>query len=247
MPARRLTDPVIFRDGVVTAIIARRGQAERVRVYIDGSPALDLAALVVDQAGLRCGDRLQADRQRELYDLDSPYRARERALRLLSLRDRSEREVERRLRQAGFAPPVVAEALVWLRGLGYLDDRRFANTYAAEKHRVGWGPARIRAELAARGVERSVVDEVVATMGPRSEDGAEGGTEGNDVLEELVRRRFSAQFAADPEAAERRLAGYLGRRGYDWDTIGRMTRLLRVEAAGEEAPPAFLDTSSGGT
>ena len=88
-----------------------------------------------------------------------------------------------------------------------------------------------------------MVDEVVATTGPRSE----GGTEGSDVLEELVRRRFSAQFAADPEAAERRLAGYLGRRGYDWDTIGRMTRLLREEAAGEGAPPAFLDTSSGGT
>lgn len=59
-----------------------------------------------------------------------------------------------------------------------------------------------------------------------------------------VRRRFGAQFVTDPETAERRLAGFLVRRGYDWETIGRVARALRLEAgAGPDAGP---DADAGG-
>ena len=53
----------------------------------------------------------------------------------------------------------------------------------------------------------------------------------------LVRRRFGAQFATDADAAERRLTGYLARRGYDWETIARVSRELRAEAGGEVTLP----------
>jgi regulatory protein len=221
-----------LQDGVVTALVARRGQSDRVGVHLDGHFALDLAAVVADRAGLRAGDTLSADRQRELLEQDTPFRARERALRFLAVRDRSRRELEMRLRQAGFEAAVVGETVAWLAGLGYLDDRRFATAYAAEKERTGWGARRIRAELASKGVERSIVDEVLAL---REETESEG-TEGMDALEQMVRKRFGSQFAADPDAAERRLAGFLARRGYDWDTIGRMARVLRVEAAEFRGP-----------
>ena len=235
MTGHRRTEPVVLQDGVISALVARRGQAERVAVHLDGHRAFDLSSVVVDRAGLRAGDPLIAERQRELLDQDAPYRARERALRLLGLRDRSRREIEMRLRQAGFEPPAVAETVEWLTGLGYLDDRRFAGAYVAEKQRGGWGPRRIRAELAAKGVERPVVDEALAA---REENGTTGG-DGDAVLEQTVRKRFGGQFATDPEAAERRLAGFLARRGYDWDTIGRMIRMLRAETSSEAESPSI--------
>jgi regulatory protein len=219
-----------LQDGVITALLARRGQAERVAVHVDGRRAFDLSSVVADSAGLRVDDLLTADRQQELLDQDAPYRARERALRLLGLRDRSRREVEIRLRQAGFDQKVVDRTLEWLAGLGYLDDRRFAGAYVAEKQRGGWGPRRIRAELAAKGVERSAVDEAVAAL---EDSGSAASAGGDAALEDVIRRRFGGQFTADPEGAERRLAGFLARRGYDWDTIGRMTRMLRAEASSE--------------
>ena len=230
MPGRRPTEPAIFHDGGVTALVLRRGRAERVAVHLDGLRAFDLSSLVADGAGLRAGEPLTAERQQELLHQDAPYRARERALRLLGLRDRSRREIGMRLRQAGFEPGVIDETVEWLAGLGYLDDRRFAGAYAAEKQRSGWGSRRIRAELAAKGVERSVVDEAVAA---REDAGSGASEEADTALEDVVRRRFGGQFAADPEGAERRLAGFLARRGYDWDTIGRMTRVLRAAAASE--------------
>jgi regulatory protein len=236
MPGYRRTQPVVFQDGVITALVARHGRAERVAVHLDGHRAFDLSSLVVDRAGLRAGDPLSADRQQELVDEDAPYRARERALGLLGVRDRSRRELEMRLRQAGFDPPVVGETVEWLAGLGYLDDRRFAGAYVAEKQRGGWGPRRIRAELAAKGVERSVVDEAVAGL---EDAGSAGRGDGDPALEEMIRKRFGGQFAVDPEAAERRLAGFLARRGYDWDTVGRMIRMLRAEASSEAESPSI--------
>ncbi len=207
-------------------------------VYLEGRLAFDLSAVVVDRAGLRAGDPLSADRQRELLEQDAPYRARERAVRFLGVRDRSQREVEMRLRQAGFDPEVTAQTVVWLQSLDYLDDRRFAAAYAAEKQRTGWGARRIRAELASKGVERSVIDEVLEIQ---EDAGSAGAVEGANALDETVRKRFASQFATDPQAAERRLAGFLARRGYDWDTIGRMTRTLRAEAAGTAAGSASAE------
>ena len=211
-------------------MVARRGQVERVAVHLDGRRAFDVSCVVADSAGLRAGDFLTAEQQQTLISQDAPFRTRESALRLLGLRDRSRRELETRLRQAGFESGVVGETLEWLAGLGYLDDRRFASAYVAEKQRGGWGPRKIRAELAAKGVERSVVDDTIAALEqPDSTEAAED----DSVLERTVRRRFGGQFVTDPEAAERRLAGFLGRRGYDWDTIGRMVRILRAEASSE--------------
>ena len=208
-------------------------------VHLEGRLAFDLSAVVVDRAQLRAGDALSADRQRELLEQDAPYRARERALRFLGVHDRSQREVEMRLRQVGFLPEVIGQTVVWLKSLDYLDDRRFAEAYAAEKQRTGWGTRRIRAELTGKGVDRSVIDEVLEIQ---DEAEATGAREGADALEQTVRKRFSSQFASDPQAAERRLAGFLARRGYDWETIGRMARTLRAEAA--DAAPAEPDSPS---
>ncbi len=237
--ARGEAEPATYRDGVITALVARRGQADRVGVHLDGHFAFDLSVLVADRAGLRAGDPLSADVQLRLREEDAPYRARERGLRFLGTRDRSRCEVERRLRQAGFGSGVISETLTWLAGLGYVDDRRFAASYAAEKRRGGWGDRRIRAELAAKGVARAVIEEVLQE-GVDSGDGGEGA----DLLDRTVRRRFAAQFASDPDAAERRLAGFLGRRGYDWDAIRRLSRALRIETAeGRSAETAFGPSS----
>ena len=208
-------------------------------VHLEGRLAFDLSAVVVDRAGLRAGDALSADRQRELLEQDAPYRARERALRFLGVHDRSQREVEMRLRQVGFLPEVIGQTVVWLKSLDYLDDRRFAEAYAAEKQRTGWGARRIRAELTGKGVDRSVIDEVLEIQ---DEAESTGAREAADALEQTARKRFSSQFASDPQAAERRLAGFLARRGYDWETIGRMARTLRAEAA--DAAPAEPDSPS---
>lgn len=227
MGPARTRAPGPRNTGVVTSLAAVPGRADRIAVRIDGLKAFDLATVLVDQAGLRVGDVLSEDVQVALIAKDAPFRARERALRLLASRDRSRGEVEVRLRTAGFAPEIVTDTVAWLLGLGYLDDGRFAARYCAEKQRNGWGPRRIRAELIRKGVERTLVDEALSS----ADDGSETA-EGLEAVTALARRRFGEQYRRDPVAAGRRLAGFLARRGYDWETIAAVVRVLAAEAGG---------------
>ena len=207
----------------------KRGRTDRVAVFIDGSRAFDLADVVAEQADLRVGARLSVDAQQRLLELDAPHRARDRALRLLALRDRSCREMSERLRSAGYEATVVSDTIAWLRDLDYLNDSRFAAAYLSAKAKSGWGRRRIAAELALKGVERRLIDEALED----EEETGEGGAEAMEALLSLVRRRFGKDLQSDPDGTARRLAGFLGRRGYDWDTIRSVLRTLKDEAGAE--------------
>ena len=231
----RGTAPRLRGEGVITALATKRGRAERLVVYVEGARAFDLASAVADRAGLRVGTTLSEEAQERLLEEDAPYRARDRALGWLAVRDRSCHEVAERLRGAGFAPDVVAETVAWLRDLAYVDDARFAAGYVSAKLRSGWGERRIRAELHRKGVDRGLIE---GALEQETSDAGSGVAEGFEAVTDLARRRFGRQFESDPAGAARRLAGFLGRRGYDWDSINAVTRKLTGETAGEGGVPS---------
>ena len=212
-------------DGIISALKVRNRQPDRMAVYLDGSYAFDLATGLVDEGGLHTGDLLSREAQERLLHLDAPHRGRSRALRLLALRDRSRHEVETALRRSGFEPQVIVDTVDWLTAIGYLDDARFATSYAAERLRAGWGERRVRAELRRKGIERDLMQQAVESEG----DDPQAAMEGAETVLRLARRRFGRQFGVDPQSAERRLAGFLLRRGYDWETVGKVARALRLE------------------
>jgi len=117
---------------VITSLTVRRGKGDRIVVGLDGASEFELSSVLVDGAGLRVGLFLSEEQRERLVREDEPYRARSRALHLLAVRDRSRREVETRLRGLGFGQEAIDDTTAWLEGLGYLDDERFAQRYAAE-------------------------------------------------------------------------------------------------------------------
>jgi regulatory protein len=232
-PADRPPEP--GQAGVVTSLVAKKGRSDRQVVYLDGTRLFALAVEVVERAGLRQGDTLDEKLQADLLEEDAPYRARDEALDMLATRERCAREVEERLQGAGFDGEVVASTISWLGSRGYLDDRRFALSFAEVKLRGGWGARRIRAELLRKGTDREAVEEVLRAVVQEGTE-VEGVAAGVAVATALARRRFGGQFAADPAAARRRLAGFLARRGYDWETIATVTRALADESVPEVLP-----------
>jgi regulatory protein len=140
----------------------------------------------------------------------SPERAKERALRLLSVRPRSHAELARRLRMAGFAEPDIDSALSDLETVGLIDDEQFARELAA--HEVGGRLAGRRAALASlrkSGVARDLAERAVDEAAGEDEEAR---------AEELARSRLGRLRGLPPEAAYRRLVGFLQRRGYSGET-----------------------------
>lgn len=228
---RREAEPEV-RTGTITRIAVRSGRPDRTVIYLDDRRALDVATAVVSEAALHTGKWLEEEDCAVILAADEPHRARERALRLLGVRDRTVAEIRSRLTGAGFTSPAVESTVAYLLDLRYLDDERFATRYVAEKGRNGWGDRRLRSELMRKGVDKRVIEAALAAL----EEDEEAGNQAGQALLDLVRRRFGRQWAIDREAAARRLAGFLLRRGYDWDEVSRLTRALDSEVAPSDPP-----------
>ncbi|MCX8032915.1 MAG: recombination regulator RecX [Thermoleophilia bacterium] len=225
------------QEGAITAIEPIKGRAGRVAVYIDGAIWAELDAELVARGGLVVGEKVTASRLDAIIAQDASRRARERAIRLLETRERSCRELQARLQQAGFSPPVIAETLDWLRSLGYLDDVRFARRYALEKYKRGYGISRIRGELGRRGISSELADQILdELMAEECGTGKESAGECPEPLIQEVRRRFGRAFAQDKEKTSRRIAGFLMRRGHDWDMVHSVIRLLENTVGLDDCP-----------
>lgn len=152
----------------------------------------------------------------------------ERALRLLAARPRTREELRDRLLRAGFEAADVQDELDRLERVGLLDDARFAREFAERE--VGGRLAGSRAvgrALAAKGVARPVIEEVVEAYAR--------GDEARAVA--LARSRAPRLAALGPEAAFRRLVSLLSRRGYDPGTSIRAARVALGLAPDEAADP----------
>jgi len=134
--------------------------------------------------------------------------AREAALRLLNVRERSAAELRIRLRRKGYDADVIASTLEGLAEQGLQDDGRFAEAFAETATARGLASRRIQNELRARGVDKELAA-AASTEDPEAELAR---------ARELAAKRAARMGGLDPEARARRVAGLLARRGFDPDT-----------------------------
>lgn len=134
------------------------------------------------------------------------------ALRLLSRREHSRKELEEKLRRRGFGLAEISEALSELESQGWLDNRRSAQHLAKELlGRRGYGLARAVRELRERG------------FGPDEIEHALEGFAGEEA--ELERARSAATRLLCSERKDfRRVARFLERRGFGAQVILEVLR-----------------------
>ncbi len=177
-------------------------------VEVDRGRFASLPLDAVEPLGLQVEAELAPavlDRLRELADVEAAERA---ALRALARRAHARLDLRRRLVKRQHPPAAVEAALdrVALRGL--LDDRRFAEQYAALRATRGKGPARLLRDLQAQGVERRTAEHAVRRA--LEEEGIDPRVEARAVAAKRAR-----QLAGLPVAVrKRRLLAFLVRRGY---------------------------------
>jgi regulatory protein len=145
-------------------------------------------------------------------DLAAEFRRAENvSLHALTRRAQSHRELERVLRSREFSDEVIAHEIERLERVGLIDDIALAqNLVGSLQERKGLGRTGIAAELARRMLSPAAIEYALELI---------------DTGDELARARELAakrapQLASyDRATAERRLAGYLARRGYSGSTV----------------------------
>jgi len=136
-------------------------------------------------------------------------------LKLLARREHSARELAVKLEARGYTAADVAVALAALAAKSLLSDERFSETYVHHRIAKGYGPLRIRHELAQRGVAAQLIEQALEQADvdwPQHLAGVRAGKFGN---------RMPAGF---PEQA--RQGRFLQQRGFSTEDIRRLFRNL---------------------
>lgn len=136
--------------------------------------------------------------------------AKERALRLLSYRERSCRELLKRLEQDGYPHDVAASVVDRLQELELVDDARFARLYVQTKSSAGYGVRRIAMELRRKGVPEDIVDTHASVLREDETERVRHAIRQGDTLNHESRQRAWRRLVAkgfDPAAVSAALNG----------------------------------------
>jgi len=197
---------------------------ERVLVTLSGGRFFTIPAeqAYVLSVGLEISDAEIA----RLDHIDQYFRGREKALRLLALRNRTRHEVKTALEKISIESAIREGILSELEENGLVDDARFAREYTQTKAEARFmGPHRLRHDLARLGVRRDVVDAAIEeTFGGETQEAQAWA---------LVERKLG--LSTPDEKSVRRLAGLLRRKGYDYEVVNRVSYELLRRAGNERA------------
>ncbi len=215
--------------GTVTALVAQKKNPNRVNVYLDGKFAFGLAA--IEAVRLRRGQVLtEADIER-LRTADDVEKAREKALRFLSNRPRSEWEVRQNLLKAGYGDEAIDRVLERLRGVGLVDDAAFVRYWIDNRAQFRpKGEVALRQELRRKGVEREVIDTALEESEHADHEAAiHAAIAKADRYRQLPREEFAQKLGA-----------YLARRGFDYETVREAVQAA-WQAVHADEPSTYFD------
>lgn len=154
--------------------------------------------------------------------------AREIALRQLTSRARTKEELRRSLARRHVPDEAADEVVERFQEVGLLDDAAYARDWVASAGRRLRSRRVLGQELAGKGVDREVIDEAMAEVTLEDE---------YSVALRIAQRRVPGLEGLERSTAYRRLAGALGRRGFDTQVVSRVVREVLTEAAHGDDPP----------
>ncbi len=195
---------------------------ERAVLTTNDGETLIVHAEALKLAGIREGHVLD-NKARKRLDLERVRQtAHKAALRLLSHRPRSERELAQRLRQRKLPSDVVADEIERLRGAGLLDDEAFARAWVDERQASApRGQGLLRYELLGHGVRSELADEAVASVDDRT------------AALTIARKRAPRLQGLEFRQFSQRLGGFLERRGFAYEDVAEAVRTVWNETAAE--------------
>lgn len=179
------------------------------QLYLDGEPGPKIDTEVFLLSRLRPGDCLTEEELQGLVERSDARRAREKALYLLEHRAHSKRELVEKIARTAASQEAAQAAADRLEEIGLVDDGAYAESYARELFvRKKFGARRVRQELARKGIDREIIDQMLAQY----EDQDVG-----ENIAQVLERRYP--LWGEDEKTRRRAVAALQRLGYSYEQI----------------------------
>lgn len=203
---------------IITRIEAQKKTPRRRSVFIDGKFAFGLDEEVVSKLGLEKGEALTESRIEEILGQKSENEAKNVALKFLSFRRRTEREIKDKLKSKGFEEKTITKTVDKLKGYDLINDLEFAAAWVKERlaHKPR-GKKLLKQELWKKGVQKDIIDQVIEELCQDEDKSA------SKLLQKIKKRYRNFE----PEVARRRMLSLLLRRGFSYENAkNALTHLI---------------------
>ena len=183
----------------------------RNKIYLDTEEIMDISPLIRQKYDLKVNDSIE-----RFYDEISYEASLDKGICLISLKDRTKKEVRLKLEEKFWNKNAVLKAIEKLEEFGYLNDLNYVISYIESKT---YGKNRISYNLFQKGIDRSTVEKAYLTLDEGKEENID------DVkLEKLIdknSRKINSSNSRDEKKLkeEQKLIQYLARQGFSLDKI----------------------------
>ena len=176
---------------------------QKYRIFLDGESAFTVYKGELSRYHLEEGAVLPPEVYEELVNGVLKKRATLRAMHILERTDKTEAQLRKKLEESEYPKEAVESAIAYVTSYGYLDDRRYAEHYIEWK-KQGKGKARLKMELAQKGISREIIEEVL-----ESTDFGET----REMIRQIILKKRKTNIPMN-EKEKQRLYGFLMRKGF---------------------------------
>ena len=212
------------KQKTITKIEAQKRNPRRRSVFIDGKFAFGVDEEVVSRLGLEKGEGLTEQKIKNILIQKSENEAKEVALRFLSFRRRTEKEIKDKLKKKGFDERTIKSTIAKLKDYDLINDSEFATAWV--KERLAYKPRGkklLRQELWKKGIKKDIIDQVTEELCQDEDKSA------SELLEKIKKRYKSLE----PKVARRRMLSLLLRRGFSYE-IAKNTLAFSISSTAHE-------------
>ena len=144
----------------ITQIKVQTHDKNRVNLYLDNKFYCGLDLETVVKNSLKVGTIISEERLLDIQLESEKQIAFNKALKLISLRYKTQKEVEKYLYDKGYLAQVVYYVISKLNEYHYIDDQKFVNSYIAA-HKHIYGKLKLKQQLFQRGISEKIIDEAL--------------------------------------------------------------------------------------
>lgn len=183
----------------------------RNKIYLDNEEIMDISPLIRQKYDLKVNDNIE-----RFYDEISYEASLEKGIFLISLKDRTKKEIRLKLEEKFRNKSAILQAIEKLEELGYLNDLNYAISYIEGRT---YGKNRISYNLFQKGIDKATVEKAYLTLDEEKEDNVD------DIKLEKLIEKNSKKININNQREEKKLKEeqkfiqYLARQGFSLDKI----------------------------
>ncbi len=203
----------------ITKIELQKKNPRRRSVFLDERFAFGLDEEVVYKYGLKTGQELKQNEINRILDSETKREAKDAALRFLSFRMRSEKELRDKLRKKEFAQNIIDEVIKDLARVNLIDDYEFASAFVRDRiSNSPRGKVLLRRELWKKGIRKEIIEKVLREYFKEEDQELA-------LARELSQKRKRRYHGLEKNVAKRRMMSFLLRRGFSYDIVKQVLRI----------------------